>query len=197
LRELLGALEERGLLRNTIVVVTSDHGEQFGEHGLVNHGNSLYMPLLHVPLLIVAPGRVSGGQRIADWISTTEVPATIAEMAGHNNQFPGHSLSRYWDTNASVDSGHPNRVLSEVSEASGLPEQYPANHGDMISVIYDGYQLIRNTGADEELFHLATDPAQLRNLGTLENYRAVKEKLRRLSTDTASRFTPRRARPGD
>lgn len=48
-------LEGAGLLEDTLIVITSDHGEQFGEHGLLTHGNSLYLPLLHVPLLISYP----------------------------------------------------------------------------------------------------------------------------------------------
>jgi hypothetical protein len=81
-------------------------------------------------------------------------------------------------------------VLSEVSQASGLPEEYPASHGDMVSVISGNYQLIRNTAGTEELFDLNADPAQLRNLRTMDSYRPLIEKLRRMSTDTASRFRP-------
>jgi predicted AlkP superfamily pyrophosphatase or phosphodiesterase len=57
-------LRARGDLERTILVVTSDHGEQFGEHGLDSHGNSLYLPLLHVPLMVRAPGRAPAGQRV-------------------------------------------------------------------------------------------------------------------------------------
>ena len=46
-------LDQRGLLANTWVIVTSDHGEHFGEHHLFGHANSLYRQVLHVPLLIV------------------------------------------------------------------------------------------------------------------------------------------------
>src|SRR5690606_40778061 len=50
LQWLLDALERRGLLDNTIVIVTSDHGEEFGEHDVFTHGNTLYDPALRVPL---------------------------------------------------------------------------------------------------------------------------------------------------
>src|ERR1043166_8478683 len=53
--ELLKAIEDRGDLKNTIIVITSDHGEQFGEHGLIQHADSLYRPVLHVPLLVISP----------------------------------------------------------------------------------------------------------------------------------------------
>jgi arylsulfatase A-like enzyme len=188
LRELFAALQRRGSLENTIVVLTSDHGEQFGEHGLINHGNSLYLPLLHVPLLIHAPGRIPAGTRVSDWVSTSDLAATIAEIASQDMRaFPGKSLTQYWKGGPDAAS---TRVLSEVSQASGLPQEYPASHGDMVSVISGNYQLIRNTAGTEELFDLNADPAQLRNLRTINSYRPLIEKLRRMSTDTVSRFPP-------
>ena len=187
LRELFDALERRGVLDNTIVVLTSDHGEQFGEHGLINHGNSLYMPLLHVPLVIYAPGRIPAGVRVGEWVSTSDLAATLTHIAnGDARAFPGQSLARYWTTRTDAAS---TRVLSEVSHASGLPKEYPASHGDMMSVIDGRYQLIRDTNGAEELFDLDQDPAQLRNLGATDTYQSVLEKLRRMSVDTATRFT--------
>ncbi len=59
LGQLTGELERRGLLETTWIVITSDHGEGFGEHGLFEHGESLYSTEIHVPLLIVPP---LGGQ---------------------------------------------------------------------------------------------------------------------------------------
>ena len=53
---LLGALGDRGLLDRTLVVVTSDHGEEFGEHGGLTHGTTLYQELLTVPLIFWTPG---------------------------------------------------------------------------------------------------------------------------------------------
>ncbi len=63
---LLDELERRGTLERTIVIITSDHGEQFGEHRLLAHGNSLYMQVLGVPLMILASGRVPEGIRVRD-----------------------------------------------------------------------------------------------------------------------------------
>ena len=57
LNELLTTLEDRGVLRDTFVVITSDHGEMFGEHGLYGHGKSLTEPVIHVPLILKTPGR--------------------------------------------------------------------------------------------------------------------------------------------
>lgn len=64
LERLLRFLVNRGLDKDTIVVVTSDHGEEFVEHGLLGHGLTLYDEAIHVPLLVCAPGWLPAGARI-------------------------------------------------------------------------------------------------------------------------------------
>ena len=62
LGRLIDELERRGVLDRTWLIVTSDHGESFGEqHGLFTHGTSLYQPQLHVPLVIVPPAESGSG----------------------------------------------------------------------------------------------------------------------------------------
>ena len=55
LGRLIAELKRRGVYERTVLIVTADHGEQFGEHGEFGHGLSLYQPEIHVPLLIVYP----------------------------------------------------------------------------------------------------------------------------------------------
>ena len=94
LRLLFDALDARGVLDNTLVVVTSDHGEQLGEHGLVNHGNSLYRPLLAVPLLIRFPGRVPSGMRIRAPVSLVDLPSTILRSPARPIRVPPSGVDR-------------------------------------------------------------------------------------------------------
>ena len=82
LGRLLDELRRRGVLQNTILIITSDHGEHFGEHGLLLHGNSLYEPVLHVPLVIVAPGRVPEKTQITTPVGLDELPATVMDLTG-------------------------------------------------------------------------------------------------------------------
>ena len=78
---LLSELRRRGAAERTIVVITSDHGELFGEHDTHVHGNSIYWRTLHVPLLMSWPGRLPAGLRVADPVSLRDVPATILSLA--------------------------------------------------------------------------------------------------------------------
>jgi arylsulfatase A-like enzyme len=74
----LDALDRRGILEDTLVIVTSDHGENFGEDGLIAHGFSLDQRLIHVPLVMAGPGTVSDGGPF----SLAQIPRVIADATG-------------------------------------------------------------------------------------------------------------------
>jgi arylsulfatase A-like enzyme len=78
---LLDALERKGWLDDAWLVVTSDHGEAFGEHGTYGH-RQLYEEELHVPLLVRPPGGFPGGRRVADAAGLSDVAPTLLEAAG-------------------------------------------------------------------------------------------------------------------
>jgi len=68
---------------NSWVVVTGDHGEEFGEHGRIGHGDSVYSETTWVPLLIRPPGGLAGGgRRIATPVSLVDVPRTVVAALG-------------------------------------------------------------------------------------------------------------------
>lgn len=75
-------LKKRKLLENTVIVVTSDHGEEFRDHNSVGHGHTLYDELLHVPLVIFAPGLVPEGRVVTTTTEVIDVMPTVLEMAG-------------------------------------------------------------------------------------------------------------------
>jgi len=160
---LLAELERRGLRENTIIVVASDHGEEFGEHGLFLHGHSLYREALLVPLIIVAPGRVPRGERVTPPVSLRDLPATILSLVDSASPptFPGASLARFWG-------GTPPRgeapVLSEVQRAVRMPEWYPASTGQVRALTDTAYHFIQNPDSSHQLFDWATDPMERLNL---------------------------------
>jgi len=80
-RPLLEKLDGLGLAGETYVVILSDHGEAFGEHGDLFHGKTLWSEVLHVPWLLRGPG-VPAGRRIADTVSLVDVAPTLAELLG-------------------------------------------------------------------------------------------------------------------
>jgi arylsulfatase A-like enzyme len=78
---ILTHLRELGLDDETIVVLTSDHGELFGEHGVYNH-ISLYNENVHVPLIVAAPGGLGAGSRIPAQVRSIDIVPTVLELAG-------------------------------------------------------------------------------------------------------------------
>lgn len=84
LARLFAELRERGIYDNTLIVLTSDHGEHFGEHQLLFHTNSLYKELVHVPLVVRPPAGLPGmgrNQVHARPVSLVDVAATVIEAA--------------------------------------------------------------------------------------------------------------------
>jgi arylsulfatase len=82
LGDFLRWLDERGFLERAVVIVTSDHGEEFGEHGSVLHWQLYYEPNLHVPLVVRPPGGVDGPVRIPGSVQLIDLLPTLLELLG-------------------------------------------------------------------------------------------------------------------
>jgi arylsulfatase A-like enzyme len=145
---MLEDLRARGLLENTLVVITADHGEEFGEHGVFGHGNSLYYQSLHVPLVMVMPGKLPAGRRVGTAVSLRDIPATIADLATLGTTFPGASMRTLWEQTST-----PWHVaLSEIRHEPDLIEASRARLGDLASAVDDSAQVIRNPDGTWETF---------------------------------------------
>ena len=95
LENLINQYKQMGLYEETIFVVYGDHGEGFGEHGRYLHGDTIYEEGLRIPLLIHAPGRFEGGERVEGLSNQTDIVPTVLEMLGYNvedGRYPGYSL---------------------------------------------------------------------------------------------------------
>jgi len=174
---LLHALDELGLAANTFVLVTADHGEEFYEHEVMDHGNTLYYPSVHVPLIVRYPGQLPEGVRVPEPVSIRDVLATIGALAGlPRGSIPGQSLARYWRTGMA---GVHDTILSEVNFASGLPERYPVSKGRMRSAMLGWTRYILNGDQTEELYDLRADPGETQNVVSAPAYTTTLEELRR------------------
>lgn len=161
LGHLFAELERRGLWDSTLVVVTSDHGEEFGEHNVFFHGNSLFRPALEVPLMIRYPGHVPAGQVVRTPVSLKDLAATVLDLSGSDPRLPGRSLRRFW---ADSSSGVGDTLLMELGYSPRLPRGTPIARGPMKSVVVDGFRLIRNGDGREELYDFVADTMETRDL---------------------------------
>ena len=73
-------LEERGAWDNTLVVLFSDHGEEFQDHGGWGHGPKLFDELLHVPLILRLPGDAHAGEVVPELVRLVDIAPTVAEL---------------------------------------------------------------------------------------------------------------------
>ncbi|MGB2845317.1 MAG: sulfatase-like hydrolase/transferase, partial [Candidatus Aminicenantaceae bacterium] len=85
-KKIIDNLEKLGILDNTIIILTSDHGEEFWEHGGFAHGHTLYNELLHIPLIIRYPSHLPA-KHIKPHVQLLDLFPTILSMAGIKNDF--------------------------------------------------------------------------------------------------------------
>lgn len=79
---LLTKIDDLGLSANTVVIYTADHGEELFDHGSIEHGHTLYQELLHLPLIVRWPGRITGGAVNENPVSLIDLFPTISHIAG-------------------------------------------------------------------------------------------------------------------
>lgn len=162
---LLAGLQQMGMSANTVVVIASDHGEAFGEHGLFFHQNALYRELIHVPLIFWWPGHLPAATHVAAAVSLAALPATIMELVGAETQalFPSPSLAPLWkEPDAPHDWGYP---LAELAQQPFKPlRNSPAYSGWTKSLAGSQWHYISHEKLDAELYDWRADPAESTNL---------------------------------
>lgn len=160
LGRLFDELDSRGLLNETLVVVTSDHGEHFGEHRLWRHGEGVYAPVTWVPMLARLPGSVPAGRRVETPVSIADLPATISDLVGLSSApFPGVSARSLWSGPGERPPESP-VVLEDVAGSAG---DWSGTHG-VRGLVTDTLHYIRFPDAREVLYHRLEDTLQIRDL---------------------------------
>ncbi|MEB2284498.1 MAG: hypothetical protein B6D46_03125 [Polyangiaceae bacterium UTPRO1] len=142
---ILARLEAAGRYDDALIVVTSDHGELLGEHGLAGHGVAPFEPETHVPLLVKYPGQRRGGERVERRVSTLGIFATLVQHVGA--ALPAGVDSR------PLDAPHPVWVEDIASDGARVRVGYD---GDQKLVVATPMQGAPWTA----LYDLAADPGE-------------------------------------
>ena len=167
LGKLFADLDAWGVLKNTLIVITNDHGEHFGEHGAWLHGSTLYRQLIDAPLIVVWPGHVPPGTRVDEPVSLTDLASTILDLLGIGDEapLPGDSWANLC-TGAATNRGP---ILDEVNVASAERQA-----SWLSCLVTNGLQYIRSADNLEELYDHRIDPLNSQNLvGTDEGNRQL------------------------
>lgn len=170
--QLLDALRARGLFDDTLIAITSDHGEFFGEHDLVEHSKDVYQPVIRAPLIVKA-ARQTAGSVDARTVTSVDVPRLILDATP--------SLEGRHDAQYSYAVGeHPSVVENYYSRAKDLRRSYGYRFDRIRTVLLFGnHKYIHSSDGQHELYDLVADPGETVNLQTVqpERSRLAREQL--------------------
>jgi arylsulfatase A-like enzyme len=183
LGRLLESLRGQGLLDNTLVLITSDHGESFGDHRVLGHGATLYLDQTLVPLVILSPD-APAGRTVTTPVSLRDLPATIVDQLGLSagSPFPGQSLAVLWPTSPGQVPSRITPALSEMAQAPAFrPEQRakPSRAMLQMALVTPGWHYIRDVVGPEQLYDLIGDSSELHNLIGPPEFNPVLDEFRR------------------
>lgn len=175
IERLTDTLAARGVLDGTVLIIASDHGELFDEHGLDGHANALYLPLLRVPLLVRFPPLVPAGNRIEAPISLVDLPCTVLDLAGlPDAPLPGVSLARAW---AQPESTRFSPAIAELSPGQNVDSVQRNARTWLQSITDERHHYIRDGLGGEELFEYLLDPGEEQDIAHEPRAQAVVERF--------------------
>ena len=180
LGRLLAALRATPRWQDTLVAVTADHGESFGEHAYLSHGAHLYEDNVRVPLIVRFPGDAGAGTRVPGPVSNRALFGALLEAAG----LPLPAAAPRLDP---ADAP----IVTEVQRSDANVRLFGSHFDrDLHSIYAPPYKLIEDTRGRVELFDVETDPGELRNLAGAEPERveALRRRLARIRSEHPPRF---------
>ena len=153
------ALDDMKLADDTLLVVTGDHGEAFGEHGRLSHGFTIYDEEVHVPLMLINPKLAPTGMMIHRMGRQIDIAPTILQILGHEP--PGQ-----WQGTSLLAANHPDRAYLFSSWAAFT-----------LGVVDGDFKYICDFDNDrQELYDVAADPHEQHDLSSDASYSAMLER---------------------
>jgi uncharacterized sulfatase len=201
--DLLRYIESIGLSDNTLTIITSDHGDLLGEHGLLFHEFVLYEPLIHVPFLMMFPDMYHTGKRYSGLVQTLDILPTIIDYLGLEpsnlvKDIQGKSLLKLVEHRDSRDF-----TISERSDwqpgglkarkLDYLEQTYPhfdwrQYEQELRALRTKEFKYIWSSRTKGELYNLTSDPGESRNLIAVERNNSLE--LRNKMEQWGSSFIP-------
>ena len=155
---LLSTLKNLELDKNTLIVFLADHGESLGQHNESGHAVFVYDATLKVPLMISWPGVIPEGKRVSAEVSLIDVMPTILDLVGlkKNKEIQGTSLYKLINGK--------DKPLGKPIYSESLYAHLRYNWSPLQALRIGEWKYIQST--DPELFNVANDPGELKNLAT-------------------------------
>jgi arylsulfatase A-like enzyme len=169
LGRLIDLCKRQGVFDNTLWVICSDHGENFGDHNLASHQFCLYDSLLHIPLIMVYPEGIPPRTRNANLVSTIDILPTIAELVDVplSSNVQGKSLLpvREHPLHEFICAESGESVRNHlVGWSSTLPPKLKAYDNGAKCLRTPTYKYILSADQTHELYNIQEDPLELNNI---------------------------------
>ncbi|MAF65215.1 MAG: hypothetical protein CMJ84_06110 [Planctomycetes bacterium] len=166
--EVTAVLEELGIAENTLVAVTSDHGEEFLEHGWAGHHNQLFDESTRVPLILAGPG-VAEGERVSIGVENRHVASTLLRLCGVEPTKNLRGPSLVDPAGLARLAKRPVFMTNTKGRWADLNARSLRELGPLHSIIHEGWRFVWSPGGSEAgdlvaLFDLREDPGALRNV---------------------------------
>lgn len=170
---IMAALTHKGIDQDTIVILTSDHGEFLGDHGLLFKGPMFYDSLIRVGLVAAGPG-IDEGKVVQNVVSTADLAPTLIDFGGGAPEgYHGQSL-----TPALRPNGNTDDLRNMAHVEWGLDASRCGVDLDLRTVVTDRYRYTIELGSgDGELYDLTADPHEMDNLFYNIAYKDIRAEL--------------------
>jgi arylsulfatase A-like enzyme len=157
LGKLIERLQDLSLYDNALLVITSDHGEVFGERGLIGHASSVYQDQVHVPLFVKFPN-TNRPRVVEEMVSLVDLMPTILDTSGFEipSKVEGKSL-------LDIKSGNQSFVLTESYPNGTFAAWHPRFDRIERAIFSGSLKLIKSTTGKYELYDLSADPHEKAN----------------------------------
>ncbi len=197
--QMIEALKSKGLWDNTVLIVTADHGEALGEHGLLGHQFSLWEQTVQIPLLIRYPKSFPPGSQDGRTVQLPDVAVTLFDLAGARSPTYGVQgrslLLPAPDTARPVFCEYSFHLSYQVAPALLDDPRLVPYKRDLQSLMTGGIKLIQASDGDTGLFDLATDTGESSDLANVEDHRVRARSIEQTLVETAAKYAPTEKHP--
>ncbi|MGA8302739.1 MAG: sulfatase [Thermoplasmata archaeon] len=191
LREVIRVFQDAERWDNTLMILTSDHGQAFGEHGFFGHSLLVWEPLVRVPLLVRLPRDEFGGATGTGWTSLIDVFPTVLEVCGASGPSSPHAISlRYL-----IDNPRPTPLLTMADGVIQGPRlrkvageaRFLEWDSPLVAAYQDEEKVIADVHRERvEWFDLRRDPGEAHGISRPTSERS--DPLVRLATEVATKY---------
>lgn len=191
--EIVDMFQEFNIINDSIFIVTSDHGENIGDHKLMDHQLCIYDTLLAVPLILYAPEYLPRGIRVKKYIMLKDLYYTIISLA---TGIPDEKSILNEKYNQPIIAEYEKPLMTLIQ----IKEKYPHINlerfdKELVALYDNGYKIIQSEKGDIELYNIENDPFEISDISLkeikivremkklLENYYLNKESLNKMKVD--------------